>query len=278
MSASPRLDSPNRRSLLVGGLALALSGCSRQQDSPSPAPATADVPRHPSDAETIAANAPDLRIHAVLLPGVIDSSTQGPFIDLIRVLDEAYLAGTFQIKAYPLARVLDNLKHQLCDVGFPSLRMGNDEGLPYRFSTESVGKVSFVLYVNRESPLTRAQIEAAAAQGKAAYRIEAPSIHWGFDVSPLLTLESALKKVSMGRLDALLWAQEEADMTLRQLGLDNIRRIHFGDFEDVFMLERSQRGHFADQVLTQTIRKLRASGRLQEIYRHIHRPYVDWQP
>lgn len=101
---------------------------------------------------------------------------------------------------------------------------------------------------------------------------------WGFPGHPFHTLESALEKVDAGRIDALLWAQEEADNVLREQGLKNIQRIHFGDCDHVFTLNRDARGDFADRVLCEVVARLRNSGRLEKLYQHIHRPFVAWQP
>lgn len=268
--------SPLRRKLLLAGLAGALAACNRQSEQNT----AARIDQPPKPSLPVADDAPTIRVNAVLLPGVIESATQGPFIELIRALDAVYPGGNFQIAAYPLARVLNNLKNRDCDIAFPDLHMqaGDDAALPYRHSSESVGTVSFVLYVNRDKPLTRDMIDLARNAPKFPYFIEAPKTNWGFPVLAFHTLESAFRKVSAGRIDALLWAQEEADHELQRLGLKNIRRVHFGDFNDVFMLNRDARGVFADRVLTQAIRDLRRSGRLETLYRQIHRPFVAWQP
>jgi polar amino acid transport system substrate-binding protein len=268
--------SPLRRKLLLAGLTGALAACNRQSERNAAAP----VDSSPKPRPQVVDDDPTIRVNAVLLPGVIESATQGPFIELIRALDVAYPGGNFQIEAYPLARVLNNLKNRDCDIAFPDLHMqaGDDTVLPYRHSSESVGTVSFVLYVNSDKPLTHDMIERARNAPKFPYFIEAPKTNWGFPVLAFHTLESAFKKVSAGRIDALLWAQEEADYELRRLGLKNIRRVHFGDFNDVFMLNRDARGDFADRVLMQAIRDLRRSGRLEMLYRHIHSPFVAWQP
>jgi polar amino acid transport system substrate-binding protein len=277
---------PLRRAMLICGLSCLLPGCSRQADTTAPAATPrSDQPRSdqplsspPLTASPRARDDPNFIVHAELLPGLIDSSTQGPFIDLMHALDEVYVEGTFHIEAFPMARVTDNLAQGRCDFALPQLRVGSDAALPHRFSTVSVGQVSFVLYVNRAKPLTRHQIEQALANQAFTYQIEAPPVDWGFPVQAFRTLESALKKVAAGRIDALLWAQEEADNVLRELGLKNIQRIHFGDYDDVFMLNRDARGDFADRVLSEVVARLRSSGRLETLYQHIHRPFVAWQP
>lgn len=103
----------------------------------------------------------------------------------------------------------------------------------------------------------------------------------GFLPIPLqrsMSIEQSLRKLSRGRIDAFIWAQEEADLVLRQLGLTNIHREHFGDFEDVFIIAKGAAGDDMDHFLNTAIDRLAASGKLAEIYSRLHRPYEVWQP
>ena len=43
-----------------------------------------------------------------------------------------------------------------------------------------------------------------------------------------MSIEQSLRKLSRGRIDAFIWAQEEADLMLRQLKLTNVHREHLG--------------------------------------------------
>lgn len=103
----------------------------------------------------------------------------------------------------------------------------------------------------------------------------------GFLPIPLqrsMSIEQSLRKLSRGRIDAFIWAQEEADLMLRQLKLTNIHREHLGDFEDVFIIAKGPAGDEVDRFLGEAIDRLAASGKLAEIYSRLHRPYVEWQP
>ena len=70
----------------------------------------------------------------------------------------------------------------------------------------------------------------------------------------------------------------EADFTLRKMGLTNIHRVYFGEFDDVFIIPKGPKGDAVDRFLTQSIEWLRASGQLDKIYSAIHAPYQEWQP
>lgn len=224
--------------------------------------------------------APDLIANAILLPGLVDSADSGPLIDLVRALDQHYPEGSIQIHAYPVARALTHTRTGLADFAFPAMRLSPEAEakLPYRFSTEAMGQVCFVLYSHRGLSLTREALFEAARKGK-PYLVEAPPFSdWGFPTRPLVSFASAFRKIAARRIDGLLWAQEEADFVLREMGLREIRRSHYADYDDVFVVQRGPRGDFVDKALTRAIRALRASGHLEELYRRVHQPYKDWQP
>lgn len=220
-----------------------------------------------------------LRVNGVYLPGLLESNEGGPYLELLRlILSHGRPPVAADIEVLPGARVFSNIANGRVDFGFPMLKVrdGADAGLPYRLSTEKIGVATFVIYSRAGEPLTRAAIQAAAARGK-PYAIEAPPADWGFPTARNFNMGSALRKIAVGRLDALIWAQEEADIKLRELKLTHIQRAHFGDFDEVFLIPRSPRGDLADCLLTQAVRAARKGGRLQAAYAKVHLPYDDWQ-
>ena len=216
---------------------------------------------------------------AELLPGLIDSPTEGAFIDLVRGLGVAYTLGSIEIRTYPAVRAYANVEAGALDFAFPVMRLSEDQEklLPYRYTTEALGRVCFVLYSNNKQILTRDTVMAAAAQGT-PYLIEGPHGNIGVPTKPYFDFDSAFQKLSTGRIDGFIWAQEESDLMLRRLGLRNIHREHYMDYDDVFAVARSPRGDFVNKVLSETIRAMRKSGKLTELYEKVHRPYQNWQP
>ncbi len=223
--------------------------------------------------------APLLQGKGAYLPGLLESSTSGPYAALMRLLEAQAPASTIRFSVTPVARAMRDVSLGSTDFAFPMMRIraGADDGMPYRFSTESVGRVTFVLYSNRAKPLTREAVLAAAQAGK-PYVIEAPPVDWGFPTAQLIQVEAALKKLNRGRIDGFLWAQEEADQVVRRLQLNQIQRTHFDDYDEVVLLPRTARGELADSVFSSAIRAARKSGRLASLYAQIHRAYDNWQP
>ncbi len=289
-----------RRRILLASLAFGAVGCSREEPAkptqaaaptappttppstpanpPSPATENSATPAAPATAAR-PVTSPDLIASAILLPSLVDSSTEGSFIELVKAIDESYTQGNISISAYPSARAYANVAEGSADFAFPTMRLEPklEEKLPYRFTTEAVGKVCFVIYSNTNKPLTRDELLAAAKRGQ-PYAVEAHALDWGFPTRQFIDFESSFKKISAGRIDGLLWAQEESDLVLKRLGLKNIHREHFLDYDDVFIVPRTPRGDFVDKVISDAIRTMRANGTLDKVYSKVHKPYQDWQP
>ncbi|CAD7512967.1 transporter substrate-binding domain-containing protein [Aeromonas hydrophila] len=219
-----------------------------------------------------------LNAHLGELPGLINADKTGPFVDLVRAIDDLYPEVSIRITIYPLARAMAGVIAGTADFSLPAIRNLQDADLlPYRFSTRSFGKVTHVLYSNTDHLITP-DMAYGIVPTKRDLLIEATP---GFLPIPLqrsMSIEQSLRKLARGRIDAFIWAQEEADLMLRQLKLTNIHREHLGDFEDVFIIAKGPAGDEVDRFLGEAIDRLVASGKLAEIYSRLHRPYVEWQP
>lgn len=278
--AAPDPDRSRRR-VLWAAAAAALGGCGRPEANAPTERRQPQAGSASSDTDEVQGrhDAPDLRAEGILLPGLINSRDDGPFIDLVRAIGEVYTGGRMTIEVGPTNRVYDSVSRGTADVGFPTINASPtvDPGLPFRYSTTPFGQVSFVIYSHRDRPVAHPDL-LALGRGANQLRVEGPAVEWGFPVLPFSNFESALRKVDAGRIDAFLWAQEEGDLVLRQLGLKSIHRELHGRFNDVFLLPRGPRGDFVDRILTESITRLRAGGRLNALYRRIHLPWDPWQP
>ncbi|OWY37279.1 hypothetical protein CEK28_17930 [Xenophilus sp. AP218F] len=221
---------------------------------------------------------PDIHGIAIFLPQVLENSESGPFPELIRTVARHYPQGKITLSIEPVKRVYLDTDDRNADFRFPimKIRDGADNATPYQFSREMLGKVTFVLYTNKAKPLRKQDILKVANLAK--YSVETPPVNWGFPSKSVVNLELSLKKLNLGRTDAVLWAQEEADYILRKDGLTSIHREHFDDYPDVLFLSCNRRGDFVNQAISAAIRAARASGELQKAYARVHLPYQDWQP
>lgn len=218
--------------------------------------------------------------HGIILPGLVEPDGGGPMMRLVREVWQTQAGMPLQLEALPLERVIYNVQNGLADFGFPDIRLPDsrtpDRG--YEWSTQAMGRVSFVLYSHQHRPVTRALLDRLREQRPFPLDIEAPDLDFGFPIRRFTSFTSALAKVGAGRLDALLWAQEEADSELRRLALPGIRRELYASLDDVLMLTPGERGRQVDQWWSQRALAAQQSGRLAQLYQSVHLPFDPWQP
>jgi polar amino acid transport system substrate-binding protein len=226
----------------------------------------------------------DLTASMANLPGLAEPPGKGGFVELVKALDEAYKGGSIKIEIYPFSRSIQNVIDGKADFHVPTLRNPavSEEDLPYRTVTESMGTVVFVCYSNVDNIITRKEIMQARDEGgKFSYVIECPGGLEGqftIPVIPSNDIANSFQKLQNKRIDALLWAQEECDLTIKQLKLNKIHRTHYADFDDAIIIRKGSESERIDEILSKALREIKASGKQQELYKDIHVPYVDWQP
>ncbi|OOF12641.1 MULTISPECIES: ABC transporter substrate-binding protein [unclassified Salinivibrio] len=216
-----------------------------------------------------------LVIHMGELPGLIQLDGSGPFVDFVRFLDAQDPNVQIDIEVFPIHRAINGIVQGNADLMLPAVRPTKTvTDLPFAFSSESFGDVTHVLYTNKHKPLPVDVLWANPER----YTIEAVPYYMPFKVTRSHSITQSLRRLAAGRIDGFVWAQEEADLILKQLGLTNIRRAHFADFQDVFVIPKGEKGEAIDAYLTALITRLRENGTLAREYYKVHRPYVDWQP
>jgi polar amino acid transport system substrate-binding protein len=99
-----------------------------------------------------------------------------------------------------------------------------------------------------------------------------------YPYTPNNQIDLGLKKLNLGRIDGFIHPQDEADAIIVQLGLRHIHRALYSTNHDIIAIPKGERGREVNAIVSDCIRKLRASGELQRLYSKIHRPYSDWQP
>jgi ABC-type amino acid transport substrate-binding protein len=267
-----------------------VSACSGERDGAgqSPSESRSAAPAKQGASAAKPANAPEILVGAGLIPGMVNSSTDGLMVDLIKAMAETYQSGvggaskggSMVIKAMTLGRLDVDLVEGSVDITMPYIRMKpeDDAQFKYRFTKQAYGNVAFVLYSRKAAPVTVEALKSAAGQQPFPYKVESTEYEWGFPVTQFLSFESAFKKLSAGRIDAFIWAQEEADEELRRQGDKGIVRELYGVYEDVFAVQRNARGDFVEKVYDQVLDAMRRSGKLKALYSKIHLPFDPWQP
>ncbi len=230
----------------------------------------------------LAGNQQTLKVSMAYLPDVLESPDKGVFVDLVKAIDDVY-EGDIERKVYPMSRSVDNVITGKADFHIPMIKnkVIPVDKLPYAYSSEKLGNVVFVIYSNKDKPITYEEIQEAKGKKPFPYKIETIRgfvDYFDFPVSESSAVDSSLKKVNMKRVDAFIFAQEESDFTLKQLKLKNVHREKYDSFEDVLVIPKGKRGEEIDRILSRCIKELRDSGRLKELHRKVHLPYQSWQP
>ncbi|HEX3045757.1 MAG TPA: transporter substrate-binding domain-containing protein [Bacillota bacterium] len=225
----------------------------------------------------------DLIASLAQLPGLSDSPDKGLYVDLVKAIDDVY-PGKIKIEVYPFPRSIQNVIDGKADFHIPKLRnpLVSESKLPYQFISEKHGTVSFVIYSNKDKIITKKALEDAVAKGsQIPYQIDmvtGSESNFPFPGVSNASFEQSLQKVQNKRTDAIIWSQEESDLAVKNLKLNAIHREHYGDFDEVILVQKGPKGDELDKILSECLRKLKATGRLQELYNKIHTRYNDWQP
>jgi ABC-type amino acid transport substrate-binding protein len=218
-------------------------------------------------------------------PGLSDSPEKGEFISLVKAIDELYTGGKIKIGVYPFERSFNNVIEGKADLHIPNLRNPavDSSKFPFAFVTEPIGPVSLVIYSHKDKVITRKMIDDAVKKGgKFPYVIElAGGMQDNFSFPNVATNDAAqsLQKIQNKRVDAFIWAQEDADFNLKSLKLNAVHREFYEDFDDVITIPKGPKAAQLDKLLSDILKKLKASGRLpKEVYVKVHLPYDNWQP
>ncbi|MDX1756152.1 MAG: hypothetical protein R3175_08850 [Marinobacter sp.] len=226
--------------------------------------------------------ATDLRASVAYIPTLAEPPSQGPFIELVKAMDEVYSEGSISIGVYPFARSIQNVTSDVADFHLPMLRSPHysDEGRPFRLMNKPMGQVCLVLYSHVDDRLTPQQLYRHKHAQPYPYRL---SIMRGsaqfidLPVEEVNRIEQGLRQTSLKRVHGFLGAQEEADQVLRELQLKSIHRSLFECYDDVIILPKGERGRRTEAILQQALETLEAQGRLRQLHRKVHQPYQDWQ-
>lgn len=286
---------------------------------------------------SISVFARDLKATLAYLPTLIDDANTGKYVEFLKAIDDAYEDGKIIKKVYPFERSIQNVLNGRADFHMPLLvnPLISEETLPYRYSTEDIGFVVFVLYTNIRNPITKKVLLNTryklteeglkkfinvkgleglrdiknkeyknwgefcnAVKSKLSaetfekfkdkisreafpYRIETDRAHihfFDFPMIPKSRIKSSLRMVELGRIDGFIFAQEESDDVIKDNKYIHIKREYYQTYEVKLVLPKGKRGDEVDLLLTEAIRKLKASGKHKELAHRVHFPYKDWQP
>ena len=226
------------------------------------------------------AHAQDLKASLAILPihseiGE-DAQPKGGFVELVKAIDEIYKKGEITIKLYPFSRSLNNVVNGIADFHVPLIKLPHisEETLPYTYASEKITEVAFVLYTNTSNKkLDRKNLNKyviATMRGHTHF--------FPFIVLEKSTISGGIKMLSKGRIDGYIMEQEAVDNFIRKNKIKNIRRELYFQWDSSIVIPKGKKNKEIDEIISGALRELKATGKLQEITKNIHRPYIEWQP
>jgi polar amino acid transport system substrate-binding protein len=223
------------------------------------------------------AQARDLKVSLPLIPPLVETKEKGILVDLVKAMAEEYKGGKITWDVFPFPRSLDNVEKGRADLHMPYITPPNPQRIPFTYSSDVIFKVIFALYSNKSnSEINPKNLTKFKVETDEGVRYILDSAIPNVVGSP--SIESSLQKVDIGRIDAMVFAMPESDMALKKLGLKNIKRWEFKKYDVKALLPLGEKGKEVDKIFSDLIKKLKASGKYQQIMAPIlDQKFDPWQ-
>jgi len=219
------------------------------------------------------------------LPVLIEDKDTGPFVELVRAIDDVYTQGEIKREVYSFKRSLRNVVEGRSDFHIPLIKnpLVPESVLPFRYSSVPTGLVAFVIYSHMDNPITKQDIVKEIEKNNSVFpykidTLQGHSAFFNFPVTENYEIESALRRVSIKRADATIMPQEECDSIIRKNKMKNIHRELYYEFDSMIVIPKGEKGDEIERIITTALEKLKSDGRLEKINDKIHKSYIDWQP
>jgi polar amino acid transport system substrate-binding protein len=208
------------------------------------------------------------------MPVISESPEKGVLVFLVKSWAEA-TGNEIDIKVYPFKRALDNAISGEADFEFPFIRNPyiDENKLSFDYSTSIIYDVNFVLYTSKNKTIDKNNLSN--------YKIGTDAAHvdyFDFKVLPEYDVESALKKIDLGRIDGFIHADVVVDPVLKNLGLKSIKRELFKVYHVHAILPKGEKGKDTDLMITEALKRVKKSGRFSELMDPVYKEYNNWQP
>ena len=214
---------------------------------------------------------------------VADIPAKNSFIDLMTAIAQE-TGNSFNIHVYPNARTINMVETNLADIGVPAQEtpyVENRKKLNFDYSTVSIFTIVYVLYTKKNKYISRGELLDGNREKHKIGRYLSPVDTFNFETFPSRNPDFSFQQLESGRIDGCIYAQTTGDITVRKLGLKNIKRQFYYSYNSKFALQKEKTGTKIDNMLTDGIKKLKATGRFYKIFGDTlsaGEHYIDWQP
>lgn len=207
------------------------------------------------------------------MPVYAESKDKGVLVDFIKALEKAS-GEKIEYQVVPFARSMSDVQEKKVDFHMPLIQIpGSEKGTDkFDYSTETIFHVNFTLYSGKKLDITPQNVGKSKVETDAAH-----TAYFGFPIVQSFSIESSLKKVDAGRIDAFIFADNASDPIIKKEKLTNIKRQLFKRFDVKVILPKGDRGGPTDKFLTEAIGKLKKSGEFTKIMGPIDAAFDPWQ-
>jgi len=225
-------------------------------------------------AAPVFANAMDYTASLAKMPGYAESTEKGILVDFVKAISSES-GEKIDLVVKPFARSINNVVTGKADFHMPLIAIPNVDTatLGYDYSTETIFHVNFVLYTKKGSDITIDKLKDSKVETDIAHLP-----YFDFPITGSPNVESSLKKVNAGRIDAFIFADFASDPLIKKNNFTNIKRDLFKVYDVKIVLPQGSKGGKTDKFLSDIIAKLKANGMYNKIIGPIDGPYDNWQP
>lgn len=217
----------------------------------------------------------DLKVSLPYLPVLSESREKGTLVYLVEEMNNVYEGNILITGFFPFKRSISNVLYGIADFHMPILMNPDLSGdkTEYMHSTETLFQVVFALYTKKGRTIDLDRLSS--------YIIEVERAHvdlFSFPVIPSSTIDQSLRKLDKNRIDAFIFAAKETDEIVEKLGLTSkISSSFYKSYETKFVLPKGKEGVLTDRALSSIIKKMKKSGKFQEIFAPITTYYDNWK-
>jgi polar amino acid transport system substrate-binding protein len=220
--------------------------------------------------------------YKVVVPQLSPSTTE-LYKELAAALLEAAGAKS-SIEVLPFARAILTVENKQADMLLLVIENpypAKVAKLPVDYSTANLFELAFVLYTNKAKPVSVADLKNGNPGHLLVETDLAHVDYFPFQALGSTAIDSSLKKLALGRIDAYIFAQPSTDAAIKRLQIKNVSRQFYAFYNTKVILQKGARGGSLDKLITSGLKELRASGKYQQLmgeYFEGASKYIEWQP
>jgi ABC-type amino acid transport substrate-binding protein len=205
----------------------------------------------------------DIKVACPIIPPLVENKDKGVIINLLKAIDDEYKDGNLNIKVFPFMRVIRNVEVGESDMGIPIAFSSHIDAnsIKYIYSSEVVFHNVFGLYTQKDrQEITKDNISN--------FRVETDNAWinmFSFKIEGNSKIESSLRKLDAGRIDAFIMGIPATDPELKRLNLKTIKRQFFMDVDMKMIFPKTNEGKEMEKKISEILKKLKENGKYKEI-------------